>query len=291
MLQVGHPATRLLELLGRLQRPRLHLLDPLGRLADPAAGVVGVVPGLLDRVLRLLPLGLLRRRDLVGRLLQVGYDGQVGAFGGGHRAGSRGEPDRRRDRDGVDHVGGTHAGRGEGRDEQPAADGRGRVLVDHRGVQRALHLVGHRLGEPLPELLGQVAALPGDRGGELAALPGELAQRLSVEVLLGLPQRGAELEHLRHLVALVPHHHVHHPGGDRRLAERQDPLGELRVLGLGLLGPLVAGPGELRRGEGVELLGDAQQRVRGHASRIGVSASDGGGPAAGSPGAPGPRGS
>ena len=272
VLELGHPAACLLELLGRLQGPRLHLGDPLAGLAQLLLRLVGRRQRLVDERLGRGALRLARLRLLVGPLLQVGYDAQLGALGRRTRAGSCGEADGRGDRHGVDHVRGADAGRGQRGDQQPAAHrGRG-LLVDHRRVQGALHLVGDRIGELLTEVTGELPALLGDRRGQLAALPGQLAERVGVQVGLRLPQRGAQLEDLGHLLALVAHHHVDHPGRDRGLAQLGDPLRELGVpVGLGLLGPLVAGAREVTRCEGVQLLGDAQQRVRGHGSRIVVA--------------------
>ena len=87
-----------------------------------------------------------------------------------------------------------------------------------------------------PSLAGERPRAGGDGRGELSPLPGQRPQLLAVEAGLRLAQRGAHREHLVDLLGLVPHQQVDHPRGQRGLAQRLDPRGELLVAFLRLLG-------------------------------------------------------
>ena len=180
----GDPALELVDLGLELQRPRLQGLDLLDgggqRLARPRR-----------------PRPRPRRRPAAAAVRAFssasgsGTTCRSGAEAASASRGTATKPAASGTASAAGHVGLTDPGRGQRRDQQPAADGGGRTLVDHRRGQRRLDLVGDGLGDLRALVAGEPARLRRDGGGQLPALPGQRAQLVAVEVGLGLAQRRA----------------------------------------------------------------------------------------------------
>lgn len=92
---------------------------------------------------------------------------------------------------------------------------------------------------------------------ELAALTGEVAQAVTVEILLGLAHFVADLEQAVDRAALVAHELVDSPGGDGGFAEGFELVGQVAVFFFASFGGAgVALRDEFVEGQAIELVGD-----------------------------------
>ena len=226
-------------------------LEPLQVGAQP----VDALPQQVGALARLRELGL-DRAELARRLAGGSFGFARGPLGGlprppfgelvavrRRRVGNAGQAPA----DGVRHVDRVEAGGLERPGETRGHDGGGGRGIHHRRIDGLLHVFARRRADRHAALPGEVDRLGREGRDECAPLAAEPGELRGIEVVLRFAERGGELERVAELA--LAGEEVHRPGGDRRLAQRLQPSGEVALGG----GTGVALRGELLGRERVEL--------------------------------------
>ena len=153
--------------------------------------------------------------------------------------------------------GGPEPGVPHGLGQPPRPDLLGDGGVGQRGVEDSGHLAHERVADRLPAAGRQAPRIAGHRGDGAVALPGQRAQRVAVELLLGLGEAAGERDQPVELLGAVAGEQVGEPGGLRRAAQPGERPGQVAVPRLlGGRDPVVAGGHELVGRQPVQLVRD-----------------------------------